>query len=482
MNPFINPLITIPFIRNYILDPGRIERSSPRNVNRYRDRAFRKMISYAYTVPVYKKKYKEAGINPKDIRTIKDIKKIPFVSREDFSENFPDGIIPPNFKKEKGHVICTGGTTTKYCCNSGSKPVCTYTDIPTLLRGSLISLRENRFFKLNFRKTRFAHIGNFNPFKFDEVFEKNVASHIKSFLPFHNYLSMQASNRTKEILEKLDTFRPDVIISYPAIFQDLTFLMRKGFGENIRPKLLLVGGAMLDEYTRHYVEDIFRCKMFNTYASCEAGAEISFECTERNWHIHSDFFHLEAVDEDMLPVGPGERGRLVITKLWGSGTPIIRYTGMEDWITLGNGEKCSCGIKSPILGGPVEGRIASNIILPNGNVYSPSKFLFITSVLKNLNTFKVKKFQIVQNEIDEIDILIVIDEDLRSIGPSFKEIAWKIKKVYQEKVGPGVTISVKEVEEIEDDLDTGKPAPIVISYVNSNNSCKNLRRFSTVEN
>jgi len=212
--------------------------------------------------------------------------------------------------------------------------------------------------------------------------------------------------------------------------------------------------------------------MFNTYASCESGAEIAFECTERNWHIHSDFFHLEAVDENMDSVSPGERGRLVITKLWGNGTPIIRYTGMEDWITIGNGEKCNCGLKSPIFGKPVEGRVNSNIVLPDGRVFPPSAFLFISDVLHELRTFKVKRFQIVQNKIDDIDIILVIDEDQIYKEPSFNEIARKIQELYQRKTGPDVAIKVKKVEEIKDDPNTGKPAPIVVSYVNAKDSCK----------
>ncbi len=471
MNLFLNPNITIPFIKNYILYPGRIERLSPNQLERYRDKALRKMISYAYTVPLYKKKYKEAGIHPYDIKGIKDITKLPFISRQDLNENFPDGIVPPNFNKENGHVICTGGTTTKYCCNSGSQPVCTYTDIPSMLQGTLISIRVNRFFNLNWRKTKIAHIGNFNPYKADDVFEKNVISNIKPFFSFKNILNIQASNRTQEIIKKLEAFKPDVIISYPAIFQDLAFLKKKKFGKNIKPKLLLVGGAMLDSYTRSYVENVFGCSMFNTYASCEAGTEIAFECRERSWHIHSDFFHVEAVDENLKPVAPGERGHLVLTKLWGSGTPIIRYTGMQDWITLSNGEKCNCGLKSPIFGKPVEGRVKSNIVLPDGRIFPPSAFLFISSVLHELGTFKVKRFQIVQNKVDEIDILLVVDEDLRDKGASFNEIAKKIQKVYQKKTGPDVTITVREVREIEDDPDSGKPAPIVVSHVNTMEAC-----------
>jgi phenylacetate-CoA ligase len=212
--------------------------------------------------------------------------------------------------------------------------------------------------------------------------------------------------------------------------------------------------------------------MFNTYASCESGAEIAFECKEGNWHIHSDFFHLEAVDENMELVNPGERGRLVITKLWGSGSPIIRYTGMEDWITLSNNEKCNCGLHSPIFGKPVEGRVISNIILPNGKIFSPSDFLFITSVLQDLRTFKVTKFQIVQNKINQIDILLVIDKDSYDKNLSFKEISKKIINVYSKKIGKEVDIIVKEVEEIKDDIISGKPAPLVISYVNQNKICK----------
>lgn len=472
MNPFLNPRVTIPFLKNYILDPTRMERLSPKQLEHYRDKALRKIIAHAYTVPLYKKKYREAGIHPSAIRGIKDINRIPFVSRQEIRENFPDGVVPSNFNKDKGHVICTGGTTGKYCCTSGSEPVCTYTDGPTMLRSILLGIRVHRFFNLNWRKTRFAHIGNFNPYKVDEVFENNVISNAKFFFSFKNYLNMQASNRTQEIIEKLDAFKPDVIISYPAIFQDLAYLKKKGFGENIKPKLLFVGGAMLDGYTRSYVEDVFHCNMYNTYASCESGAEIAFECTERNWHIHSDFFHVEAVDENMEPVAPGERGRLVLTRLWGSGTPFIRYTGMDDWITLGDGKKCNCGLHSPIFGKPVEGRVMSNIVLPNGKVFPPSAFLFISSVLRDLKEYKVKKFQIVQRKIDEIDILLVIDDDFRDTGASFEEIARRIKKVYTKETGPEVQITVKEVKEIKDDPDSGKPAPIVVSQVNPSIACK----------
>ena len=472
MNPFLNPLEIIPFVKGYFLVPGRIERLNQKQLEQLRDKALRKMVTYAYTVPLYKKKYKEANIYPSDISGIKDIQKLPFISRKDIRENFPDGITAPNFNKKKGQVICTGGTTGKYCCNSGAEPVCIYTDFSSLLWGVLSSVREQRVFGFNWRKTKFASIGNYNPYKFDDVFDKSFLSSLTRIFSLTNYLGMQASDKTKEIIEKLDAFNPELIISYPSIFYDLSYFKRKGLGKNIKPKLLLSAGQLLDEFTKSFVEETFGCKLLNMYGSCESGSNIAFECPDGGWHIHSDYFHLEAVDENMEVVAPGERGLLVLTKLWGKGTPLIRYTGMEDWVTLGNGKKCTCGLSSPILEKPLEGRVLSNIILPNGKVYPPSEFLFITSVLKDLKAYNVRKFQIIQKSIDEIDILLVIDDDLIDNGPTFKTIAEKIIKVYAKEIGPKVKLTVKEVKQIQDDRDSGKPAPIIVSYVNTNVTCK----------
>jgi len=425
----------------------------------------RNLVSYAYTVPLYHDIYKNKGIHPNDIHGVDDINKLPFVSRQDFRAKFPDGILPATYDKAKGYVICTGGTTGKYCCNSGAQPMCLYTDLPTMLSGIGATLREQRAFHLNWRKARVAHLGNFQPFKIDEVQEQHLQRHLKTFFSFNNYLSMNASTPITEIITKLNEFRPDVIISYPAIFQELAHQKTKGLGEHIRPRLLHVGGEMLDAYTRWYVESIFGCPMYNVYSSCEAGADIAFECTERNWHVHTDFFYIEAFDKNNNPVAAGERGRMVLTRLQHGATPIIRYTGMEDWITLSNGRACGCGLRSPIFERPVEGRIHSNIILPNGTVYPPSTFLFITSVLIKLNTYKVVRFQILQKALNEILINLVIDDELRHVGPSVDELIKQIETMYRGKVGPEVTVTVSEVEAIPDDPTSGKPAPLVISLV-----------------
>jgi len=290
MNPLLNPLISVPLLRGYLFDPSRIRRLSPKQLKKYRDKAFKRIVKYAYTVPLHHDKYKKAGIHPNDIKGINDIVKLPFITKTDLVENFPDKIIPVGYNKEKAHVICTGGTT--------GKPVSIYTDFSTMGKAGGPLLREMKHFNLHWRKSKFVHLGNFNPYRADLISRENFQKHLYSFFSIKNLLNMDVNQPMVDIINKLDEFQPDVVMSYPAVFQHLAFLKRNGYGKNIKPKLFWAGGAMLDDYTRRYVEDAFGCRLLNIYSSVEAFAEIAFECLEGTWHIHSDFFNVEAIDEN----------------------------------------------------------------------------------------------------------------------------------------------------------------------------------------
>jgi phenylacetate-coenzyme A ligase PaaK-like adenylate-forming protein len=136
---------------------------------------------------------------------------------------------------------------------------------------------------------------------------------------------------------------------------------------------------------------------------------------------------------------------------------------MDDWVVLSDDEECSCGLRTPILKGGVEGRKSDSVVLPDGRLFPAASFASLYSILNDLKTRKVKQFQIVQKKLDEIDILVTIDDDLRDIGPSVDLIFKKIQEIHQKKAGPNVQINVKEVTTIPSQK--GKPAPLVISHV-----------------
>jgi len=457
MNPFLNPITGIPFIKNFIFAPGRLQRLTPKQMSKYRDKAFRKIVKYAYTAPLYHKKYKEAGIYPDDIKGINDITKLPFITKMDLVKNFPDGINPIGYNKNKAAVACTSG--------SSGNPVSIFIDFPTMSQGIVVYLRELKLLNLHWKKTKIVHIGNLRSIHPDVAFEKMFLSKAKSLTSLKNVMNMNASDPIKDIIKKLDGFKPDIIMTYPTTLQHIAYFKKNGYGGNITPKILMVGGAVTDEYTKKYVEDAFGCPLLNIYGSTESGANIAFECMEGTWHINYDFFHVESVDEDMELVDPGKRGQIILTNLFGNGTPIIRYTGMNDWVRLRPRCECDCGLNTPIIMGGVEGRVSASIVLPDGRLM-PSAQSIMSIFLSNMNSLKVKQYQIVQRKIDEIDLLFVIDDDLRKKGPSVDFIFEKAKEIYQKKLGPDVRINVKEVKEIKSPPE--KPAQLVISHVKLN--------------
>ena len=64
MNPFNNPNNTIPFLKNYLIEPKRIEKKNKTQLQKYKNKAFKKLIAQAFKVPMYKNKYNEHKIKP----------------------------------------------------------------------------------------------------------------------------------------------------------------------------------------------------------------------------------------------------------------------------------------------------------------------------------------------------------------------------------------------------------------------------------
>jgi len=109
MNPFTNPIFLLRIAKSYLSDVDRIWHIDSKKLKQYQDKAFRRIVKYAYTVPLYHEKYKKAGIHPNDIKGIGDIEKLPFITKDDLRENYPDRIIPKGFDTEHNFLLSTSG-------------------------------------------------------------------------------------------------------------------------------------------------------------------------------------------------------------------------------------------------------------------------------------------------------------------------------------------------------------------------------------
>ena len=183
MNSFYSPVLLSKALKSYLFDINRLRNLNDAELKKYQIKSLRKVVKFAYTVPLYHDKYKKAGVHPSDIKGINDIVKLPMVSKNDMRENFPDRILPVGYNKKKAHFICTGGTT--------GKSISIYTDFYTMGVSATATLRETKLSNLNWKKSRFANIGNFNPYRADLVLQENFRKHLEPFFPLNNQLDRE---------------------------------------------------------------------------------------------------------------------------------------------------------------------------------------------------------------------------------------------------------------------------------------------------
>jgi len=160
----------------------------------------------------------------------------------------------------------------------------------------------------------------------------------------------------------------------------------------------------------------------------------------------SDLVHLEVL-KDGKQVDSKEPGKLIITKLYGNGTPIIRYNAINDIISPLY-EKPDCDMIGDLIY-RVYGRDDLALYFSNGRILLPSTISEIYSrVLYELKTTVLKDTQIIQSNMNSIDIELVLDDKQIDSNLYFDKIFSVIKKGFEEKVGSDIEISIKKVDKI----------------------------------
>jgi len=459
MNPFANPIFLTKAIKGYVIDIGKLRRLNEKQLKEYKDKAFRKTVKYAYSVPVYHKKYKKAGIHPDDVKKIEDIEKLPFITKEDFRKNFPKGIVPPNFNKENGFELSTSGST--------GKPVTIYRDSYSILVDLWRYIRELREYGISWRKHRITFLADLAPGAVGSAhisFSRSGKKEKTPFLSFKNFQTIDIGEDVEKIIQKMNEFKPEFITGYPDVLQGIAILKQKGFGKNVKPLCIQSTGAVLSDHIRNYIEKTFECEVFDSFSSTEAGPAV-FECRNHNYHIHEDAVHLEFVDKKMNPVDFGKPGNLVVTRLSCGGTPIIRYTGNDD-IMIPIKKRCSCGSSSMLVKN-IGGRSIDTIILPDGKIIPPLSLTGIPNhVMQDFKSELIQQFQIIQRKLDEIEVLIVINKNSKAKEPSTKKIFDELEKRFKEKLGKDINVKIKEVDDVERNFGMDRIVRQVISLVN----------------
>ena len=384
-----------------------------------------------HTVGFYKKSLDAAKIKPDDIKSIADMKKLPFITRQDLRDNYPFGL----FSVPMSSIVrlhASSGT-------SGKSTVFGYTkrDIETwsdLIARSLVAA--------GLTKNDIIH----NAFGYG-LFTGGLGLHYGAEKIGASVIPMSGGNAKRQIMI-LQDFGPTVICCTPSYALHLAE-EGKALGVDMKSLKLRVGifGAEpWNKAMRDEIEKVFGITALDLFGLSEViGPGLAMECLEgRNgMHIFEDHFIVETINPKTGEVLPeGEEGELVFTTLTKEAGPLIRYRSgdISHLIT----EPCRCG-RSHIKMERVLKRSDDMLIIRGINIF-PSQIEAILVDIEGLQP----DYQIIVDKVgalDSLDLQVEVSDKIFSDSGGVKELQKIEKRIVKDmKDYLGIAARVKLVE------------------------------------
>lgn len=326
----------------------------------------RHIVRYAYDhVPFYKKKYDEAGFDPDSIRTLDDIRRIPFTVKSDLRDNYPYGLISTQ-KKNLMRIHASSGTSGKptVVCYT-KKDMKIWTECCARLAAAA-GVRKSDIVQISFGYGLFT-----GALGMHQGCERLGAAIIPA----------SAGNTERQVM-LLKDLQATVLVCTPSYALYIGEMIEK-LGYDIKDFKLRLGLFGSEASTEEMHREIARkLNIFtnDNYGLSEIiGPGVSGECSEKcGMHINEDHFYPEVLDpETFEPVPDGTYGELVLTTLTKEGMPVIRYRTKD--ITTLDHTPCKCG-RTTVRMAKLRGRTDDMLIIRGVNVF-PSQ---IEGVLMNM--------------------------------------------------------------------------------------------------
>ena len=400
-------------LRQIYFLPGVLKREWKKKdeIERIASKMLRSLLRDVYCInSFYKRKFD--GLPITDIKTLDDLKILPFTTKDELREAFPSNL-------SRGYTIdtCVHESTS----GSTGDVLNIYHDPAAYDYYESMKFREYRGYNYSL-KDKIAYT------RFDPT-QKEVYEYFGLFRRY--YIPVHYS--AQEQLNLIVKYNPDVLSVYPSSLYEIAKLVEE-YHVQVHPKFIISHSELLTEHTRNYIQSVFDCSIYNEYSSFEVH-NIATECTHGGMHIHLDSNVVEII-KDGNPASPGEVGEIVVTNLSNRAMPFIRYrTG--DFGALEE-EGCTCGRGLPLLK-VIEGRKDEYITLPSGKKVSPRVF----DPLDRIFHEHVSRFQIVQKERGRFIIKVVKREQYTT------ETANLLVQEAKKCVPEPVDVEVMEVDDIK---------------------------------
>jgi len=302
-----------------------IERLTREELQRLQKKRLRSTLKLAYEkTRFYRKKFKQAGVQPNDIKTYDDLVKIPFSSKEDFAKDY---LTPIASRVSVWHT--TSGT-------SGLPTIIGFSDNDLEAQTS-IEARNLRMIGVTSQDV----VHNVTPYG---MFFAGICLHEGARRLGAAVIPAGKLPTSKQQAVIIDAFKPTVILGVPQFILKLSYVYEKEIGKDPRKsslKLAYALGEPLPNVVREKLEERWGVEVRIGYGLTEAGS--AAECEEKDGvHWPEDHTLVEVIDPKTGErVSEGEEGELVFTTLTRTGTVSIRFRSND--FSRAIFEKCSCG-------------------------------------------------------------------------------------------------------------------------------------------
>lgn len=361
---------------------------------------FQSTLLHAYDCsPFYRRRFCEAGVTPADIRDRSDLHRVPITTREDLrrsEELVVEGVRPADMK-----AFTTSGST-------GRRTTVYYDDKAWITGKFLLKLRARLACGVR-------------PWDRIALFQEGAPRNNRPRQHLLRQRTFPISRSWGEILPEVKRYGPTVLYGFPSYFLRLA----EAAGSRLRPKMIFTSGEMLEPRTRKAIEMAFAAPVYDIYG-CTELKEIAWQCRKRSgYHINCDRVLVETVTDAEHP-----EGRLVVTSLYNSGMPLIRYVVGDTGRTLD--VRCECGLPLPVMA-PSTGRSVDYFVLADGTRVAPYTMTCAIEKIEGM-----RQYQIVQESQEQVVVNVVPgtcfdtasrEEICMALAPFLKGVAVDVRTV-----------------------------------------------------
>jgi phenylacetate-CoA ligase len=386
-----------------------------------------------YNVPFYRRKMQEAGLGSESIKSIDDITRLPFTTKNDLRDNYPFGLFAVPMS-EIVRLHASSGTT-------GKSTVVGYTrrDVSTWSEVMARTLTSAGAGRNDFIQIAYGY----------GLFTGGLGLHYGGEKIGASVIPISGGNTARQI-QLMHDLGTTVLACTPSYALYLAEAIHESVinRDDLKLKAGVFGAEPWTENMRREIEQKLKIKAIDIYGLSEIiGPGVASECMEQDGlHINEDHFYPEIIDPETLNVLPeGSTGELVFTTITKEGLPLIRYRTRD--LTRITTKKCKCG-RTLARMEKCLGRSDDMLIIRGVNLF-PSQ---IETVILEMSEFKPHYIIIVDrvNNLDTLELQVEVDEEFFQDKISqLQSLREKLQNNLENATGLGIKVTLVEPRTLE---------------------------------